>query len=80
MRGSNEQESVVYRSGVLIIVGVVLVFVTKNASKLIKEKIEASIGKNVTVRDISVSWGGVDVTGVAITKDGDLSSRQIGCS
>lgn len=57
---------------VLIIVGVVLVFVTKNASQLIKEKIEASMGKNVTVRDISLSWGGVDVSGVAITKDGDV--------
>lgn len=57
---------------VLIVFGVVLVFVTKNASKLIKEKIEASIGKNVTVRDISLSWGGVDVNGVAVTKDGEV--------
>ena len=57
---------------VLLVFGVVLVFVTKNASKLIKEKIEASIGKNVTVRDISLSWGGVDVNGVAVTKDGEV--------
>lgn len=56
----------------LIVVAGALAFVAKNASKLIKEKIETSMGKNVTVQDISLSWGGVDVTGVKVMKDGEV--------
>lgn len=58
---------------VLIFVG--LAFVAKNASKLIKEKIETSMGKNVTVQDIALSWGGVDVTGVKVMKDGVVTVK-----
>jgi uncharacterized protein involved in outer membrane biogenesis len=50
----------------LFIAGIALFFVAKNTGKMIKEKIESSLGKNITIENISLSWNGVDLSGVTV--------------
>lgn len=57
--------------GAVLVVAFVLVaaILVKNSNKLIKEKIEASLGKNVNIQELSLSWGGVDAIGVQVMQD-----------
>ncbi len=60
---------------ILVIVIAAAGVLVKNANKLIKEKVEAALGKNVKVQELSLSWGGVDVIGVKVLRDGALIAR-----
>ncbi len=60
---------------IIVIVVAAAAVLVKNSNKLIKEKIEAALGKNVSVQELSLSWGGVDVIGVKVMQDGTLIAR-----
>ncbi|HSW65065.1 MAG TPA: DUF748 domain-containing protein [Dissulfurispiraceae bacterium] len=58
-------------AGLVIVVVVIAAaaVLVKNSNRLIKEKIETALGKNVSVQELSLSWGAVDVIGVKVMQD-----------
>ena len=69
-------------AGLVIVVVVIAAaaILVKHSNRLIKENIEAALGKNVSVQELSLSWGGVDVIGVKVMMDGAViaSADRIG--
>ena len=60
---------VIGATALLVVLMVIAAVLVKNSNKLIKEKIEASLGKNVNIQELSLSWGGVEAVGVQVMQD-----------